>query len=660
MSSSMSAKTSSQLAPLEWGTAQHVLYIDIETYCNEDLRDCGVHRYAASPSFELLLIGAALDDGPVAVYDVFGKKAPDPRLAKVLTNPSILKVAHNAKFEMACLATAGYTILPEQWADSMILAYYAGLPGSLEKLSQVLRLGGNSKLATGKSLIKIFCVPRVKKGLTYRTTPADEPERWQKFIEYNKRDVIAEREVFKRLRCFDLPMDRPVYLLDHKINARGVRIDTDLAAAAVPLGQEAKAETTEELKALTGLANPNSNPQFLSFMREQGYDIDSVDKKAREAILASNPTPLVIRVLTLKDRISRAAQTKYDRALKAVSPDGRLRGAFQYYGSHTGRWAGREVQLQNLMRNNLPDLEAAREFVKHGDLAALEAEYGRENATDVLGQLVRTMLLPSVGNKLIVADYSAIEARVIAWLADETWRMDVFAADGDIYKSSYAQAFGVDVENVTKAQRQVGKVMELALGYGGGVKAMKDFGAQKLGLSDAEMQSLVYKWRCSSPHIKQLWYNLQNAAVKAIRYGLPSLIDKGIAVQIKNGCLAIQLPSGRTLFYQKPRLEDGKYGEQIVFNGIQEQKWQAVRTWGGRLVENVVQAIARDCLAHAMLRLEAEGRKIVSHVHDEVIIDAPPTATVSDVEQIMGEPISWAPGLYLTAKGYEGKFYFKD
>ena len=656
----MSAKTSSPLTPTDWGTAKHVLYIDIETYCNEDLRDCGVYRYAASPSFELLLIGAALDNGPVAVYDVFGKKAPDPRLVKVLTNPSILKVAHNAKFEMVCLAAAGYTILPEQWADSMILAYYAGLPGSLENLSQTLRLSGNAKLATGKALIKIFCGPRVKKGQMYRTTPADEPQRWQEFIEYNKRDVMAEREVFKRLRCFDQPVDRAVYLLDHEINSRGVRIDADLAKAAIPLGPAAKTEAMEELKTLTDLANPNSNKQFLGFMRAQGYNIDSVDKKTREAILESNPTPLVTRVLTLKDRIGRAAQTKYDRALKAVSPDGRLRGAFQYYGSHTGRWAGRAVQLQNLVRNNLSDLDAARNLVKQGDFAAIESEFGRENVTDVLGQLIRTMLLPSVGNKLLVADFSAIEARVIAWLADETWRVNVFAADGDIYKSSYAQAFGVDVNKVTKAQRQIGKVMELALGYGGGVKAMKDFGAQKLGLSDAEMQNLVYKWRNSSPHIKLLWYNLQNAAVRAIAQGIPSGIDKGIIVQNQNGCLAIRLPSGRTLFYQKPRLEQGKYGDQIVFEGVKEQKWQKITTWGGRLSENVVQAIARDCLAIAMLRLEAAGYKIISHVHDEVIIDAPPSAEVRDVERIMGEPIDWAPGLHLTAKGYEGQFYYKD
>lgn len=641
---------------------KHYLFIDIETFGGVDLSESGVYRYAASPRFEILLVGCAVDDGSPVVLETVGKDAVVPELEAMLKDPHYLKVAHNANFEMNCLHSAGYTVIPEQWADTMVLAEYASLPPSLAGLSTVLHLGKDAKLDTGKALIEYFCKPHEEAGERGRYLPEDNPDGWRDFIEYNKRDVIAEREVFKRLRCYDQPNDHDVFYLDLKINRRGVGIDTELVSSAIAISEVMTKKALEELKTLTGLENPNSNAQFAQYLNEQGYSVENVNKSARIELYESSIPPKIARILELKDIISKASVKKYQTAQKSVCDDGRLRGAFQYYGSHTGRWAGRKVQLQNLRRNKLENLSDVRELVRKRDFQELEFRFGKDHITDVLSQLVRTMLVPSDGNKFIVADFSAIEARVIAWLAGETWREKVFAADGDIYVSSYAQAFGVPVDEVSKDLRQIGKVMELALGYGGSVGAMKQFGAEKLGMIESDMQMLVSKWRATSPQIVQFWYALEDAAIKAIRYGAETKLNKGLVVKIENSCLAIRLPSGRTLYYQKPTLEAGEYGDQITYEDVSPNKKSMVRqkTYGGKLTENVVQAIARDCLAAAMLRLDTAGYEIVSHVHDEVIIDAPLTAEVSDVERIMGEPIDWAPGLHLTAKGYEGAFYFKD
>jgi len=639
-----------------------LVFIDIETFSDVDLSERGVYQYAASPRFEILLIGYAIDDGEPVVLETVGKDAIVPELEAMLKDPRYLKVAHNANFEMTCLRAAGYTIINEQWADTMVLAEYASLPPSLAGLSSVLNLGKDAKLDTGKALIEYFCKPHEEAGELGRYLPEDNPDGWRDFVEYNKRDVIAEREVFKRLRCYDQPMDHDVFYLDHEINRRGVAIDTDFVSSAIALSEDVTERALNELKTLTGLENPNSNVQFAKYFREQGYDLEKVNKATRTELYESAVPPNIARMLELKDIISKASVKKYQTAMKSVCADGRLRGAFQYYGSHTGRWAGRKVQLQNLRRNKLENLAEVRELVRKKDLPELEFRFGKDHINDVLGQLVRTMLVPSKGNKFIVADFSSIEARVLAWLAGESWREAVFAADGDIYKSSYSQAFGIPVDEVSKDQRQIGKVMELALGYGGSVGAMKQFGAEKLGMIESDMQTLVSKWRATSPHIVQFWYALEDAAIKAIRYGAETKLNKGLVVKMENGCLAIRLPSGRKLYYQKPSLEAGEYGDQITYEDVGPNNKTMVRqkTYGGKLTENGVQAIARDCLALTMLRVEAAGYKIVSHVHDEVIIDARLSANVSDVERIMGEPIDWAPGLHLTAKGYEGAFYFKD
>ncbi len=636
------------------------VFIDIETYSDEDLSKSGVYRYCASDQFEILLIGYAIDDNDPVVLTVVGATGPSPELEAMLCDERYLKIAHNATFEMACLEKAGYTILPEQWADTMVLAKYAGLPASLDKLSGVLSLGQNAKLKTGKKLIAKFCKPQKK--TQKRFYEQDDPSGWADFIEYNRQDVIAEREVFNKLRCYDQPMDHCYLYLHYWINRRGVLIDTDFADAARQLSETVSSRIKAELANLTGLANPNSNIQFKSYINAHGYAVEKVDRETLEELVKDVTDPIIARAITLKLNLSRASTKKYQAALNAVNADGRLRGAFEYYGGHTGRWSSKKVQLQNMQRNKMPNLAEVRELVRNQNLTELEKQFGKDNLTDSFGQLVRTMLLPSQGNKLIVADFSAIEARVLAWLVDETWRVNVFATGGDIYKSSYAQAFGVDVSTVTKEQRQVGKVMELALGYQGSVGAMVRFGAERLGLDKNAMLNLVRKWRDTSPHIVRYWYSLEDAAKKAINYTQTTGLGKGIAVRVKNGCLAIQLPSGRTLFYQQPKVVLGDRGEKISYmdEDTQTRTWTRQGSYGGKLTENVVQAIARDCLALAMYRLDKAGYEIVSHVHDEVIIDAPLSANVSDVERIMGEPIDWAPGLHLTAKGYEGQFYYKD
>ena len=644
-----------------------VLYIDIETYCEKDLAKCGVHCYAAHPSFEVLLIGFALDNGPVEVRT--SNPTPDgmPNFTALLRDPNVLKVAHNAAFEMTCLAAAGFPVLPEQWADTMALANYAALPPSLAALTDVLQLGDCGKLSVGTQLVSFFCKPckpTKSNGGRTRNRAEDDPEAWATFIEYNRRDVEAEREVYKRLAKYDqTPRERRVYLLDYGINRRGIGVDAALAASAVKLSREITDACVDELKEITGLSNPNSVPQFKQFLATQGYETETFTKADAAAMLNDERLPAQVRrAVKLKMAISKAAVKKYDAMLRARCPDGRVKGMFQYYGSRTGRWAGRLVQLQNLRRNSLPDLDVARTLARDGDLEGLELAYDDYDTSEILGQLVRTAFVPTPGNKFVVADFSAIEARVIAWLAREKWRQDVFAADGDIYKSSYSQAFGVPVDQVTKEMRQKGKIMELALGFGGSVGAMKKFGADKLGLDDEELQGLVNRWRRTSPKIPALWDSLNSAALAALSKGSRTKIDRGVEVGRDGNALSILLPSGRSLYYQDARIEDTPRGPQIVYWDLNQtsRHWEETRTYGGKLTENVVQAIARDCLADAMLRLDGAGYEIVSHIHDEVIVDAPRDAHVEDVERIMGRPEPWGAELHLTAKGYEGPYYYKD
>lgn len=656
-------------------SSRQVLHLDLETYCDADLGKCGVHKYAASSSCEILLLSYALDDGPVITCDALESDFEEKysRFQRLFVDKNIVKAAHNAAFEMTVLERKGFVVRPEEWLCTMALANYAGLPPSLAALTNVLNLFDKGKMTIGTQLINYFskpCKPTNANGGRERNRPQDDPERWAAFKEYNRRDVEAEREVYKRLIRFDQPeAERRVFLMDYEINRRGIGVDRRLAEQAVTMSERITDAAVTELKRLTGLSNPNSVVQFKSWLAEKGATVESFTKTAAEALRDGTEDPLIRRAVELRLSISKASVKKYDAMLRAYNAAdgteniGTVNGAFQYYGANrTGRWAGRLVQLQNLRRNSLPNLDVARTLVRSGDYDGLRLAYDDYDTSEILGQLVRTAFVPTPGNKFIVSDFSAIEARVIAWLARERWRMDAFARGEDIYKSSYSQAFGVPVDQVTKEMRQKGKIMELACGYGGSVGALKAFGADKLGLNDDELKRLVNRWRSASSNIVRFWRRIESACKDAIDEGRATRFDVGLKISRGTGCLRITLPSGRSLHYQDPKLEPGTYGPMITYMDVNQtsQHWTRTDTHGGKLVENITQAVARDCLAAAMLRLTDAGYRIVSHIHDEVVIDAPQGAKVSEVEDIMGKPISWAPGLLLTAKGYEGSYYFKD
>lgn len=655
--------------------SRRVLHLDLETYCDEDLGKCGVHKYAASPSCEILLLSYALDDGPVVTCDALesGFKKKYETFRRLFVDKDIVKAAHNAVFEMTILSRKGFVIRPDEWLCTMALANYAGLPPSLAALSNILHLFDKGKMTIGTQLINYFskpCKPTKANGGRTRNLPKDDPERWAAFKEYNRRDVEAEREVYKRLIKFDQPeAERRVFLLDYEINRRGIGVDRRLAEQAVKMSEQITDAAVTELKRLTGLGNPNSVVQFKSWLAEKGVAVESLTKTAAETLRDSVEDPLIKRAVALKLSISKASVKKYDAMLRAYNASseiedfGTVNGAFQYYGANrTGRWAGRLVQLQNLRRNSLPNLDVARTLVRSGDYDDLRLAYDDYDTSEILGQLVRTAFIPTPGNKFIVADFSAIEARVIAWLAGERWRMEAFARGEDIYKSSYSQAFGVPIDQITKEMRQKGKIMELACGYGGSVGALKAFGADRLGLNDDELKHLVNRWRSASPNIVRFWRRVENACKGAIDEGRTTRFKPGLKIGYETGRLKITLPSGRSLYYQDARLEPGKFGPMITYMDVNQvsRHWDRADTHGGKLAENVTQAVARDCLAAAMLRLNDAGYKIVSHIHDEVVIDAPQGAKVSEVEKIVGESVLWAPGLLLTAHGYEGRYYFKD
>ena len=677
------------------------LYLDIETYCDLDLSKCGVHAYAAHPSFDVTLIGYAVnDEGSVSVVDTVQRKrtefmrSEDPdsfghtcgigddllnALKNSLTDPGVEKVAHNAAFEMTCLEKYfGIEIDPRQWTDTMALANYAGLPASLSALSDVLSLGEKGKKSIGTQLINLFAKPysRKKGERKRRIHPFEEPAKWAEFIKYNRFDIEAEILVYQKLKGFTKNItsaDRDIYCLDHAINRRGIRIDTDFVKSAVAVSEAVTTPDLQKLKDLTDLSNPNSTPALKQWLAGKGIVTDKLTKELAGDLISQTDDPDVKEALRLKFSLSKASVKKYDAMLRAECPDERIKGAFQYYGaSRSGRWAGRLVQLQNLRRNSIPDLDVARELVRDKDLEGLRMAYDIPglDVSEILGQLVRTAFIPSEGNKFIVADFSAIEARVIAWLAREKWRQDVFAHDGDIYKSSYSQAFGVPIEKVDKSMRQKGKIMELALGYGGSVGALKAFGADKLGMDDEALKYLVDKWRAASPYITGLWKNVETLARLSVEKGEESKLaisgKKKLSFERAefnhNNALLIGLPSGRSLCYQDARLVQGKFGPQISYMdvGMVSRKYERTLTHGGKLVENITQAVARDCLAEAMLRLDRAGYEIVAHIHDEVIIDADPHMQVSDVEKIMGDTSDTYPELHLSAHGYEGSYYYKD
>lgn len=649
--------------------------VDLETYSSVDISKAGAFKYVESPDFEVLLVAYAWDDGPVEVLDSsdidFYETDPEERdltlwsIRRAILSPDTIKVAHNSAFERAALAKwLGRDLPPEEWEDTMILAAMNGLPMSLDAAGAALQLQ-DQKIKEGTSLISYFCKPckpTIANGGRTRNLPEHAPEKWARFKEYCRRDVEVEQAIYYRLRDFPIPAwERRVWALDARINERGVMVDTDLARAAIDVDEAFKAEHTAEMRRLTGLANPNSVAQLKGWLEAAGVTVDSLNKATVKDLRANVTDPTTCRVLELRQLLGKTSTAKYQAMATAACKDNRVRGIVQYYGAgRTGRWAGRLLQVQNLPQNHLDSIDQVRELVRRRDLEMLEMLF--DSVPDVLSQLIRTALVAKPGHTFLVADYSAIEARVIAYLAGEKWRLDVFAGDGKIYEASYARAFRVPVENVKKGspERQKGKIMELALGYGGGPNALIAFGADKLGLTMDEMQELVTAWRQASPAIPRMWRDAERAAKNALtNLGRTYALPCGVTYRRDKDALRCALPSGRVLSYWAARLDtDGG----ICFMGQNQttRKWEKTETWGGKLVENIVQAYARDCLATAMLRLDDAGYKIIFSVHDELIAEAPEGSRWQDMAEIMGQPIPWAPGLLLRADGYETPFYKKD
>ena len=652
------------------------LLIDLETYSSADITKTGAFKYAEAPDFEILLLACAWDDGPVQVIDMTDREpvtdertaAKAAALASVvagITDPDIVKVAHNSAFERACLTRyLGHDLPPEEWEDTMILAAMNGLPLSLDAAGAALELR-DQKIREGTALISYFCKPckpTIANGGRTRNRPEHAPDKWERFKAYCKRDVEVEQAIYRRLRSFPVTdFERKVWALDARINERGVRIDTGLVAAAIAQNEAFTTRHMAEMRRLTGLENPNSVAQLKDWLETAGMSADSLNKAAVLELKDKATDPTTRRVLELRQQLGKTSVTKYEAMQSAVCADGRVRGLLQYYGAgRTGRWAGRLVQVQNLPQNHLAGLGLVRELVRERDLETLELCF--DSVPDVLSQLIRTAFVAGEGNIFHVADYSAIEARVIAYLAGEKWRMDVFRSGGDIYCSSASAMFRVPVvkHGVNGHLRQKGKIAELACGYGGGVGALRAFGADKMGLTEEEMQDIVTQWRAASPAIPRFWRDAESAAVRAINNpGRTTTVPCGVKYCRDGDALRCRLPSGRILSYWDAKLDtDGS----ICFMGQNQttRRWEKTGTWGGKLVENIVQAYARDCLAVAMVRLAEEGWKICFHVHDEVIVEAPIGTSWEQVAEVMGRPIDWAPGLLLRGDGYSTPFYRKD
>ena len=648
------------------------LMIDLETFSSVDISKAGAFKYVESEDFEILLLAYAWDDDPVRVIDLTTAEDDDCPAAEemqdvlfAIMDPDTVKVAHNSAFERACLSEyLGIGLPAEEWEDTMIMAAMNGLPMSLAAAGAALQLK-DQKIKEGTTLINYFCKPcrpTIANGGRTRNLPEHAPDKWERFKEYCRRDVEVEQAIYYRLRSFPVPdWERKVWALDSRINERGVLVDTDLAQAAIDVDEDFRAEHTEEMRKLTGLDNPNSVAQLKDWLAIAGVDCESLNKATVADLKGSVTDPTTRRVLELRQMLGKTAAKKYSAMTAAACEDHRVRGILQYYGAgRTGRWAGRLVQPQNMAQNHLNDIGVVRELVRQRDLETLELCF--DNVPDVLGQLTRTALVAKPGHTFLVADYSAIEARVIAYLAGEQWRLDVFAQGGDIYCSSASQMFKVPVvkHGVNGHLRQKGKIAELACGYGGGVGALKAFGADKMGLTEEEMQDIVTQWRLASPTIPRFWRETETRAKLAIcNPGRTFTLPCGVKYLRDADALRCRLPSGRILSYWGARLDtDGS----ICFMGQNQttRKWEKTETWGGKLVENIVQAYARDCLAVALLRLDEAGYNIVFHVHDEIIAEAPEGSRWQDMADIMGQPIDWAPGLLLRGDGYDTKFYMKD
>ena len=643
------------------------LSIDIETYSSANLTKTGVYRYVEAPDFEILLFGYSIDSQPVQVVDLnCGEKIPEEVLA-ALEDESVIKWAFNAAFERICLSRflglpTGEYLDPESWRCSMIWAATMGLPLSLEGVGAVLGLE-KQKLTEGKDLIKYFCqpcAPTKSNGQRTRNRPFHAPDKWAAFKRYNLRDVETEMGIQQKLRKFPVPdAVWEEYHIDQEINDRGVRLDMELVHQAIEMDTRSRQELTDAMRQLTALENPNSVQQMKQWLSDNGLETDSLDKKAVAEMLKTAP-PKLCDVLTLRQQLAKSSVRKYQAMEKTVCSDGRARGMFQFYGANrTGRFSGRNIQLQNLPQNHLPDLAEARALVCSGDFEGVELLY--EDVPDTLSQLIRTAFIPRDGAQFLVADFSAIEARVIAWFAGERWRQEVFEKGGDIYCASASQMFKVPVEKhgINGHLRQKGKIAELALGYGGSTGALKAMGAIEMGLTEEELTPLVDAWRQSNPNIVKFWWAVDRAVMEAVKYKHTNS-DYGLTFSCRSGMLFITLPSGRKLAYVKPKVGTNKFGgECITYEGVgSTKKWERLDSYGPKFVENIVQATARDILCYAMRTLRCCS--IVMHIHDELVIEADPRMSLEAVCEQMGRTPPWAKGLLLRADGYATPFYKKD
>lgn len=648
------------------------LHIDIETYSSVDISSAGAYKYMQSIDFEILMIAYAFDEEPVQIIDLAqGDKIP-LNFIEALLNPDVEKHAHNANFERQAFKVYGYDIPVEQWKCSAIKSSYCGLPLSLEKVSAALKLEDKGKLSTGKALIRFFSIP-VKptktNGMKHRNLPADNLEKWEEFKLYCINDVVAEREISRILKNYEIPeFERQNYILDQHINDRGILIDLGMAETAFNIDNRFSSELSSEVKRLTQIDNPNSPAQLKAWLSEAiGKEITSLAKDDIPTLIAEAGAGPVTDVLKLRQKLSKSSTKKYTAMLNCACEDNRAHGLFQFYGANkTGRWAGRLVQLQNLPQNHLSDLEVARDIVKSGDYDLITMTY--DDVSSLLSQLIRTTFIAEEGKTFAVADFSAIEARVIAWLATEQWRLDVFKTHGKIYEASASMMFGIPIEQITKGSdmRNKGKVAELALGYQGATEALRKMGGEKMGLSDIEMKEIVRKWREANPSIVSLWSDVENCAKRAIKTRKTVVSkNRGLKFEFDGTALTIQLPSERKLFYRNPTFTTNRFGqESIKYKGTGDQGiWGYIDTYGGKLVENIIQAIARDCLAYSMQQLHKAGFDIVMHVHDEVVCEVPSQDQENSLKtmcDIMGQEIPWAIGLPLTADGYLTPFYKKD
>lgn len=662
--------------------------VDLETYSSVDIRESGVYAYASAPDFEILLIGYKVDDGPVDVIDLtdplVDAELDHPKFWECLYDPDVIKTAHNANFERTCLtAFYGGPMPPEQWRCTAVHAATLGLPGTLGAVGAALGLPQDKqKDSAGKKLIDYFCKPckptKTNKGQT-RNLPEHAPEKWEQFIEYNRQDVIAECAIQEKLVIYPITAaEQELWNLDQKMNDQGVCLDMDLADKIIRYDAIYQERLMTEARELTGLDNPNSLPQLKAWYLERfGMEVKSItkdtipeiEKQLSELVQVGDAFPDEVepgfRMLDIRKQLGKTSVKKYVAMEKAVCPDGRLRGILQFYGANrTGRWAGRIVQVHNLPQNKIPDIALARELVKEEDFETLDLLF--EGVPFVFSQLIRTTFTPSAGCRFVVSDFSAIEARVIAWLADEDWRLEVFRTHGKIYEASAAQMFHVPIENIKKGSklRQQGKVAELALGYGGGFGAIKAMDKEG-SIPDDEIPMLISNWRKASPRIYKFWYNAEGAAKTAITDRRTVKLKHGITFSYINKILFIGLPSGRKLAYYDARIETNAKGkEAITYAGVDQntKQWGRNETWGGKLVENIVQAVARDCLAETIRRVDAAGYQIVMHVHDEVVVDVPleDTEALERIKGMMGEPVDWAPGLPLRGDGFACSFYMKD